>query len=481
MDVDVGSHGGGGGVGLVMSNRRSSAACTVSVSRGRQVAVVVATAAITPRSSSLPPPSLLGVVLTIVVVILAVTVVVILSVVVVGVVLTPLLPVARLHTHAPGLGHASRRLGTEDPAWLEYRGDERQGKSSKNGFKFSVHTRSAGSLWIIFELIFAYSAFAAASLLIVLRIFAIWDGNKIAVSIAMSAWFTNVAFLIHDITKLRATWVPVPGVCAVLNIESSKNTVILTLVTDVILCLTMLVGLLRLRQNGTTMVALWNFLWRQGLICVFLATVVQIVPTVFISLNLNDPFDLMFQTPSLIVMSIAATRMYRSLTDFTSTSGLLDSTQTRSGRTTTSEPKRISTAPIPLDRIGMEVAVHRSYEEDSCRCMRTNIALDIALSAATPYSTTATIHNIDTISFGATAPVIVIVISAVLYYLLPTLAPHGHLPVVICPNTPREYMQAIPLPHRHPSTSANASPPATPALRAPKLLAAALPTYKTFS
>ncbi|KAH9030477.1 hypothetical protein EDB84DRAFT_1562547 [Lactarius hengduanensis] len=221
-------------------------------------------------------------------------------------------------------------------------------------------------LWTIFELIliFAYLAIAAASLLIVLRIFAIWDGNKIAVSIGSSAWLTNVAFLMNDITQLCATWVPVPGVFAVLNIESSKNTVIVTLVTDVILCLTMLVGLLRLRQHGTTMVALWNFLWRQGLIWVFLATVVQIVPTVFITLNLNDLFDLMFRTPSLIVMSIAATRMYRSSTDFTSTSGLLDSTQTRSGRTTTSEPKRISTAPIPLDRIGMEVAVHRSYEED---------------------------------------------------------------------------------------------------------------------
>ncbi|KAH9036245.1 hypothetical protein EDB84DRAFT_1437722 [Lactarius hengduanensis] len=87
--------------------------------------------------------------------------------------------------------------------------------------------------------------------------------------------------------------------------------------------------------------------------------------------------------------------------------------------------------------------------------------------AARPYSTTATIRNVDTF-FGATAPVIVI--SAVLYYLLPTLAPHGHLPVVVCPNTPREYMQAIAPPHRHPATSANASPPATPALRAHELL-----------
>ncbi|KAI9432741.1 hypothetical protein H4582DRAFT_2061560 [Lactarius indigo] len=224
-------------------------------------------------------------------------------------------------------------------------------------------------LWIIFELIFAYLAFAAATLLIVLRIYAIWDGNKIAVSIAMSAWLTNVAFLIHAITQLRAAWVPVPGVCAVLNIGKSKNTVIVTLITDVILCLVMLVGLLRLRQHGITMVGLWNFLWKQGLIWVFLASVVQVVPTVFISLNLNGFLGglmlHMFQTPSLIVMSIAATRMYRSLTDFTSTSGLLfDTTQTRSGRTTTSEPKRISTAPIPLDRIGMEVAVHRSYEDD---------------------------------------------------------------------------------------------------------------------
>ncbi|KAH9034469.1 hypothetical protein EDB85DRAFT_1947397, partial [Lactarius pseudohatsudake] len=67
---------------------------------------------------------------------------------------------------------------------------------------------------------------------------------------------------------------------------------LVTLVTDVILCLTMLVGLLRLRQNGTTMVVLWNFFWRQGLIWVFLATVVQIVPTVFISLNLDGKINL---------------------------------------------------------------------------------------------------------------------------------------------------------------------------------------------
>ncbi len=44
-------------------------------------------------------------------------------------------------------------------------------------------------------------------------------------------------------------------------------------------------------------------------------------------------------------------------------SSTYETSQTRSGRTAGSEPKRISTAPIPLDRMGMEVSVHRSYED----------------------------------------------------------------------------------------------------------------------
>lgn len=215
-------------------------------------------------------------------------------------------------------------------------------------------------LWVIFELIFAYLAFAAASLLIVLRIIAIWDRNQIAVAIAVSAWSTNVGFLIHGITQLRAVWAPTQGVCAVLNVESSKNNIIVTLVTDVVLLITMLVGLLRLRQHGS-MLGLGRLLWRQGLIWLLLATAAEVTPTVFISLNLNDPFNLMFQTPSLIVMSIAATRLYRSLTDFTSFSGSYDTSQSRSGRMAVSDPKRGSTAPIPLDRL--EVSVHRSFDD----------------------------------------------------------------------------------------------------------------------
>ncbi|KAN0141813.1 hypothetical protein V8E53_000275 [Lactarius tabidus] len=217
-------------------------------------------------------------------------------------------------------------------------------------------------LWVIFELIFAYMAFAAASFLIVLRIVAIWDKNRIVVAIAMSAWSANVAFLIHGITRIHATWVPVQSVCAVLNPESSKANIIVTLATDVVLLLIMLAGLLRLRQNGVSL-ALVQFLWTQGLIWFLLATIAEVPPVVFIILNLNDPFNIMFQTPALIVMSIAATRMYRSLADFTSSSGSFDTSQDPSGRTMSSNPRRFPSAPIPLSRV--DVAVHRSSEDSA--------------------------------------------------------------------------------------------------------------------
>ncbi|KAF8264185.1 hypothetical protein EI94DRAFT_510679 [Lactarius quietus] len=170
-------------------------------------------------------------------------------------------------------------------------------------------------LWVIFELIFGYSGFLGASFLIVLRIIAIWNRNKIAVAIAICAWGTNIAFFVHNIAQIHAKWAPTESVCGVLNPETTKLTIIGALIADVALLLTMLIGLLRLRVHGT-MFALGQFLWKQGLIWLFLATVSEVPAAVFAGLNLNYPFNLMFQTPALIAMTIGATRMHRSLAVF---------------------------------------------------------------------------------------------------------------------------------------------------------------------
>ena len=55
---------------------------------------------------------------------------------------------------------------------------------------------------------------------------------------------------------------PAQSVCVVLNTERTRNNVTATLVTDVVLLLTMLVGLLRMQLHGN-MFALGKILWRQ--------------------------------------------------------------------------------------------------------------------------------------------------------------------------------------------------------------------------
>ncbi|KAI0319100.1 hypothetical protein OF83DRAFT_1112181 [Amylostereum chailletii] len=78
----------------------------------------------------------------------------------------------------------------------------------------------------------------------------------------------------------------------------------------------MFTGLLRHREARNFGVC--RFLWNQGLIWIAAAVVAEIAPVVFLGLDLNDAFNLMFQPSEMIILSIAATSMYRGLTNFVS-------------------------------------------------------------------------------------------------------------------------------------------------------------------
>jgi len=164
--------------------------------------------------------------------------------------------------------------------------------------------------------IFAYTTFASSSLLMVLRVIAIWNINKVIMALASILWGVNVSLLIHGIIQLRSTWVAAQNSCSLPNAESNIATIISMFITDFLLLVTMLIGLLRMRHGGGGTLALGRLLWTQGVIWLSLATAAELPPLVFICLNLNDAFNLVFMMPSLITMSIAATRMYRSLADF---------------------------------------------------------------------------------------------------------------------------------------------------------------------
>ncbi|KAI9441047.1 hypothetical protein F5148DRAFT_1258649 [Russula earlei] len=178
-----------------------------------------------------------------------------------------------------------------------------------------VSTPIQCQVWFTFELIFGYVAFVCASLLIVLRIIAIWNKDKVVVAVATGVWVVNIGFLIQGIARLRSTFGVSFGVirnCVVDNTESSKLNIIVTLITDIVLLLIMLVGLLRIRRYGGVTFGLGRLLWRQvqssllccssfvdvlsipkGVIWLILASIAEIPPTVLISLNLNCTFLLL--------------------------------------------------------------------------------------------------------------------------------------------------------------------------------------------
>jgi len=212
-------------------------------------------------------------------------------------------------------------------------------------------------VWISFALFSAYLAFATASLLILFRIIAIWNRNIAVVAIAFVVWATNVAFMARGVVRVRAEWSAFEQNCVVVNPESSKLNMTTTLANDIVLLLIMLVGLLRLRYHGGGRFRLGSLLWKQGLLWLLLATAAEVPPNVLIFLDLNEPLNFMFQLPSLITISIAATRMYRSLVDFASgtTDIMSDNLQNSSSNGSKAKSSTLRFNPI-------EVTMDKSYE-----------------------------------------------------------------------------------------------------------------------
>jgi len=232
-----------------------------------------------------------------------------------------------------------------------------------NLIEFNSTTEINCPVWLTFELIFGYLGVAFASLLIVFRIIAIWNKNKAIVAISAGIWVINVSFIIHGIARLRASWDPSLKICTVIGTERNELNIIVTLITDIVLLSTVLVGLLRVRQDGGGRFGIGLLLWNQGVLWLFLATFAEVPPMVFIILNLNDPLNLMFQFPAMMILSIAATRMYRGLADFASRSTdiTIGSLPIRDNKAPNMPVRPNSFAPITSSRI--EVAVNTAHEQ----------------------------------------------------------------------------------------------------------------------
>jgi len=72
------------------------------------------------------------------------------------------------------------------------------------------------------------------------------------------------------------------------------------------------VGLVRSPSRSS----LWQLLFRHGIVYFAVAFIANLVPTIFVLLNLNPVMNLMFNIPAASVSSIVACRLFVSLTNF---------------------------------------------------------------------------------------------------------------------------------------------------------------------
>ncbi|KAI9456852.1 hypothetical protein BJY52DRAFT_536213 [Lactarius psammicola] len=165
--------------------------------------------------------------------------------------------------------------------------------------------------FIITNYALSYASWAFASLIIVLRVIAIWDRNVVVSSIALSTWLAGLGLNIRTVTMIEATYDSVFEACVVLKTHSGLVSAAAILAVDIMLLMIMLIGLLRHAHVSST--GIWHLLYKQCIIWMILAAIVEIPPVVFLVLDLNDAWNEMFFGVGITMMSICAARMYRSL------------------------------------------------------------------------------------------------------------------------------------------------------------------------
>ncbi|KAH9999660.1 hypothetical protein BJV74DRAFT_165734 [Russula compacta] len=165
-------------------------------------------------------------------------------------------------------------------------------------------------VWLILNYIFGYLSVLLASSLIILRIYALWEGNKVVTAVTSICWLANAGSYIYSLATFGGERVGI--FCEVDHILHNRIYIFCTFITDLVLLVLMLTGVLRWKGGGEKG-SIWWLLYTQGLAWVVIFTLAEVPPVVFIVLNLNYAMNRMFLIPAVVVMSIGASRIYLEL------------------------------------------------------------------------------------------------------------------------------------------------------------------------
>ncbi|VDB93376.1 unnamed protein product [Peniophora sp. CBMAI 1063] len=158
-------------------------------------------------------------------------------------------------------------------------------------------------------------AVTSSTILLFIRVGVVRKWNKWITAIFACAFVAIFALGVRVIVKVHGQSNGLTGpACTTTGFTTILPNVFMNLLVDGSLLLFLFAGLRRWTHSRKFNV--WNLLWNQGLVYLSLAVMIELPMTIFLFLNFNPIMPLLFYSPFSIILPIAATRFYRSLTTF---------------------------------------------------------------------------------------------------------------------------------------------------------------------
>ncbi|KZV71911.1 hypothetical protein PENSPDRAFT_377296 [Peniophora sp. CONT] len=151
-----------------------------------------------------------------------------------------------------------------------------------------------------------------SSSLLSIRVGAIWKWDKRVVVLVTLNCLATLACAIYLIVTIDSTYDAEIHNCTLTSVHNDLYPAVAVLIGDCTLLALLLVGLRR-NWSGARQFRMWHTLWSQGMLYLFLATLVEVPLVGLLIVNLNPVMNTIFVPPEVIILGVGATRMFRSL------------------------------------------------------------------------------------------------------------------------------------------------------------------------
>ncbi|KAI0052443.1 hypothetical protein FA95DRAFT_1322115 [Auriscalpium vulgare] len=160
-------------------------------------------------------------------------------------------------------------------------------------------------VWVRSEWILGTCAPLLASVLIVLRVVAIWERNKFVVAFVVAATLANIALIIQNFVTAKSEWSPQASTCAIVDPLARRGYVFSICATDIALLVLMLFGLLRWNVSGSRQ-GIFSLMYKQGFSWMVIVTLSGVPAAIMLILNIDDPWNETFTISACLFPYVSA-------------------------------------------------------------------------------------------------------------------------------------------------------------------------------